>query len=203
MTDSGALAAYTVRLELADEPGELLRALEPIADHGGNLLSIYHERGDVTPRGRVPVEVDLECPPDRFDDLVAALRDAGIDLVRAGHQRYDESVTVLLSGDLVETDLSGTIDALQDRAGLSVVDFELSAPEGPEGVSSARLRLAVERGGVEAALSAVRQVADRKDLQVVEPLGARAGTPRADGGTDVGDRAESSRGGDRPGGDRR
>ncbi|MEF8756859.1 MAG: amino acid-binding protein, partial [Halobacteriales archaeon] len=120
MTDSGALAAYTVRLELADEPGELLRALEPIADHGGNLLSIYHERGDVTPRGRVPVEVDLECPPDRFDDLVAALRDAGIDLVRAGHQRYDESVTVLLSGDLVETDLSGTIDSLQDRAGLSV-----------------------------------------------------------------------------------
>jgi len=37
--------SYTVRLELVDEPGELLRALEPIADNGGNLLSIFHERG--------------------------------------------------------------------------------------------------------------------------------------------------------------
>ena len=29
--------AYTVRLELVDEPGELLRALEPIADNGDGL----------------------------------------------------------------------------------------------------------------------------------------------------------------------
>lgn len=45
----GAVSAYTVRLELVDEPGELLRALEPIADNGGNLLSIFHERGSLTP----------------------------------------------------------------------------------------------------------------------------------------------------------
>ena len=48
--------SYTVRLELVDEPGELLGALEPIADNGGNLLSIFHERGNVTPRGHIPVE---------------------------------------------------------------------------------------------------------------------------------------------------
>ena len=45
---------YTIRLELVDEPGELLRALEPIAARGGNLLSIFHERGSLTPRGRIP-----------------------------------------------------------------------------------------------------------------------------------------------------
>ena len=31
--------AYTLRLELVDEPGELLRSLRPIAANGGNLLS--------------------------------------------------------------------------------------------------------------------------------------------------------------------
>ena len=74
-TDGGERPqAHTVRLELADEPGQLLAALRPIADNGGNLLSIFHERGNITPRGRIPVEVDLECPPDRFESIVSALR---------------------------------------------------------------------------------------------------------------------------------
>jgi ACT domain-containing protein len=51
----GGVRAYTVRLELVDEPGELLRALEPISANGGNLLSIHHERGNITPRGHIPV----------------------------------------------------------------------------------------------------------------------------------------------------
>jgi hypothetical protein len=62
-TDGGERTqAHTVRLELVDEPGQLLAALGPIAENGGNLLSIFHERGNITPRGRIPVEVDLECP---------------------------------------------------------------------------------------------------------------------------------------------
>ena len=64
MSDAaGEVRAHTVRLELVDEPGELLRALEPVAENGGNLLSIFHERGNVTPRGHIPVEVDLEATP--------------------------------------------------------------------------------------------------------------------------------------------
>ena len=84
MSETGS---YTVRLELVDEPGELLRALQPIADNGGNLLSIFHERGNVTPRGHIPVEVDLETTPAQFDVIVAALRDAGVNVIRAGAER--------------------------------------------------------------------------------------------------------------------
>src|SRR6056297_3262440 len=112
----GRLRAYTVRLELVDEPGELLRALEPVADNGGNLLSILHERGSLTPRGHIPVEVDLECPPDRFDAIVSALRDAGVNVIQAGAERYGESVTVLLVGHVVETDLSETLSAVESKA---------------------------------------------------------------------------------------
>lgn len=46
---SATPSTHTVRLELVDEPGQLLAALHPIADNGGNLLSIYHERGNKTP----------------------------------------------------------------------------------------------------------------------------------------------------------
>ena len=166
----GGVRAYTVRLELVDEPGELLRALRPIADNGGNLLSIHHQRGNITPRGHIPVEVDLECPPDRFDGIVEALREAGVNVIQAGEERYGEEVNVVLVGQLVETDLSGTLEAIEADAEAAVVDLSLAAPDGIDEVSSARVRLAVDSGRIEEAFSAVRSIADERDLCVVEPL---------------------------------
>jgi ACT domain-containing protein len=162
--------SYTVRLELADRPGELLSALAPIAEVGGNLLSIYHERGNLTPRGQIPVEVDLECPPGRFEDVVDALREAGVNVIRAGHEAYGERATVLLVGHLVDTDLSDTLSRVESCSAASVLDFSLSAPEGTDEVSSARVRLAVEDGRTDRALDRVREVADEKGLRVVTPL---------------------------------
>jgi len=161
---------YTVRLELVDRPGELLRALAPIADNGGNLLSIFHERGNVTPRGHIPVEVDLEATPPQFDAIVDGLRTEGIEVTQAGAERYSEEVSVILVGHLVETDLSNTLTAIQKSTGASVQDFSLSAPEGTDGESSARLRLAIQSGRMGDVLEEIRGIAAEKDLRIVEPL---------------------------------
>ncbi|WP_455447857.1 amino acid-binding protein [Natrinema thermotolerans] len=166
----GGVRAYTVRLELVDEPGELLRALAPIADNGGNLLSIHHQRGNITPRGHIPVEVDLECPPDRFDDIVDALRGAGVNVIQAGEEHYGEEVSVVLVGNLVETDLSNTLSRIEDEADAVVQDLSLAAPEGTDGISSARARLAIDSGRSEEALAAIRAIGSDKELTVVEPL---------------------------------
>ncbi|MFB6266569.1 MAG: amino acid-binding protein [Halodesulfurarchaeum sp.] len=162
--------AHTVRLELVDEPGELLRALEPIAEQGGNLLSIFHERGSVTPRGRIPVEIDLECPPGRFDAIIDALRDRGINVMQAGAERYGEELSVLLVGHVIDTDLSDTVDRIEESPHATVVDLSLAGEPGTDHVSSARFRLAAEEGSVTAALETVREIAAEKDLRVVEPL---------------------------------
>lgn len=164
------LRAYTVRLELVDRPGELLRALEPIADQGGNLLSIFHERGNLTPRGHIPVEVDLEANPEQFDNIVSALRENDMNVIQAGAEQYSEEIAIILVGHLVETDLSHTLSQIQDATGSTVRDFSLSAPEGEANESSARLRLATESGRVEEVLANIREVADQKGLRVVEPL---------------------------------
>ncbi|WP_254765778.1 amino acid-binding protein [Salinilacihabitans rarus] len=166
----GGVRAYTVRLELVDEPGELLRALAPIADNGGNLLSIHHERGNITPRGHIPVEVDFECPPERFDVVVDALREAGVNVIQAGADRYGEEITVVLVGHLVETELSETLSAIETDANAAVIDLSLAAPDGMDAVSSVRLRLAIDSGRAERALEALRGVAAEKDLRLVEPL---------------------------------
>jgi ACT domain-containing protein len=173
MSDSTEeVRAYTVRLELVDRPGELLRALEPIADHGGNLLSIFHERGNLTPRGHIPVEVDMEATPERFDAIVEALRDEGINVIQAGADRYGTELTVVLIGHVVDTDLSDTLQRIEDASGASVRDLSLSSPDGNTGDSSARLRLAAQQGETEAVLATVREVTGEKGLRVVEPLAA-------------------------------
>jgi ACT domain-containing protein len=162
--------AYTIRLELVDEPGELLRALEPIAEKGGNLLSIFHERGNVTPRGHIPVEVDLECPPDRFSVIVDALRAAGVNVIQAGADHYREELVVLLVGDLIDTDLSDTLSSIEDSTSTTVIDIALSSPSGTEGESSALLRLATAPGRDGDAITAVESVVDRKGIRVIEPV---------------------------------
>ena len=172
MSDStDEVRAYTVRLELVDEPGALLDALEPIADSGGNLLSIFHERGNLTPRGHIPVEVDLEATPERFEGIVDALRAAGINVIQAGAERYSEAMTVVLTGHLINTDLSDTVSRIQEATNATVTDLSLSAPEGTEDASSARIRLATEQDAAQGVLNTVREVADEKDLRVIEPLG--------------------------------
>lgn len=173
MSDSqDEVHAYTIRLELVDEPGELLRALHPIADNGGNLLSIFHERGNLTPRGHIPVEVDLEATPERFETIVDALRAEDFNIIQAGADRYGEALTIVLTGHLVNNDLSDTLSQIQETADATVTDLSLSAPEGTDDVSSARLRLATEEGNVEGALAAIREIAAQKDFCVVEPLTA-------------------------------
>ncbi|GAB6879429.1 amino acid-binding protein [Halorubrum gandharaense] len=172
-TDGGREATpstHTVRLELVDEPGQLLAALHPIADNGGNLLSIYHERGNKTPRGHIPVEVDFEATPARFDDIVEALRDEGVNVMQAGTEEYAEELTLLVFGHLIDTDLSDTLRRIEECASASVADVSLAAPKGTEESSSARLRLEARAGETAEALSAVRSIAEEKGLRLVAPL---------------------------------
>ena len=168
------IRAYTLRLELVDEPGALLRSLRPIAEHGGNLLSIFHERGNVTPRGHIPVEVDVEATPDRFERIIDSLRDAGINVIQAGTERYSEALTVILSGDVIDTDLSDTLSRIRESANATVTDVSVTAPEGTAAVSSARLGISAEAGATEQVLERLRAIAAEKDLCLVEPLPGRA-----------------------------
>ncbi|WP_425499572.1 amino acid-binding protein [Halogeometricum luteum] len=165
-----AVKSYTLRLELVDEPGELLRSLRPIAEKGGNLLSIFHERGNVTPRGYIPVVVDIEATPDRFEKIVEALSQTKVNVIQAGTERYSKELTILLSGHLIDTDFSNTLSRIQETRSATVTDISISAPQGSTETSSARVRMATQAGSKEEVLAAVRAVADEKDLHLIEPL---------------------------------
>jgi ACT domain-containing protein len=161
--------AHTIRLELVDDPGELLNALQPISENGGNLLSIFHERGNITPRGYIPVEIDLECSPERFNDIIAGLREEGINVVQAGTERYSESIIVIISGHLIDTGLSDTLTKIRKKSNTSITTLDLEAPDGTQDVSSARLELSTAMDEAEKTLEIIKEIADDKNLFVVEP----------------------------------
>jgi len=100
-----------VRLELATSP-DSCSPRSTRSPTTGNLLHLPTTSGEQDPRGRIPVEVDFEATPERFEGIVEALRSEGVNVMQAGTERYAEEVTLLLFGHLIDTDLS---DTLADR----------------------------------------------------------------------------------------
>ena len=164
------IQAYSIGLELIDRPGELLRALAPIGENGGNLLSVVHERGNTTPRGRIPIEIDFETRPSQYPAIINGLEGAGVNIVHTGIERYSESLTVILSGHIVDSDLSDTLSTIRDTGTAKVTDLSLSASKNVENSSSIRLELSIEDGKIPTALSTIRGVAENKDYTLIEPL---------------------------------
>ncbi|GAB3649715.1 threonine ammonia-lyase [Glycomyces tarimensis] len=73
-------------LRCADRPGALASILQRVGAYGGNIVDVYHQRGD--PRlhvGEVSVDLSIETRgSEHATEIVAALRDAGYFLTVAG-----------------------------------------------------------------------------------------------------------------------
>lgn len=162
-------------IELKDIPGQLVLALKPVSDFGGNILSVLHQREKKTPSGKIPVQVVLEIAETataerRLEGLVEELKKQGVNVVRVGKERLRESVVVLLIGHIVHTNLRETIDKI-DRTGFAeVVALTLSMP-GVNKKSSASVTVsAVGREELKEALKILEATADGKGIAVVSPI---------------------------------
>ena len=161
----------TMTLELSDKPGELLSALEPVADNGGNIVSVTHQRGEVTPRGTLPVEITFEIVEKRLQDVLDSLQEMGIRVAKFGEEKFHESMTVVLVGHLVQTDVTDTIESVEAE-GVKIVDFSLAMPDDSEETSSARLVVnATCQDKLEHAVETIDEVCERKNLVKMQPIG--------------------------------
>lgn len=173
MTDGGSevkKSAHTIRIELIDEPGQLHEALKPIVANEGNLLSIYHERGKKSPRGRIPVEVDFEATSRQYESIIMSFHRSGFSVIETGREQYSEEFLVLLSGRVIETDITDTIERIRQQQEMTVVDVSLTPNQEEAERSAVRLQLATQEGEIERSLLAIRELADEKGLRLIEPL---------------------------------
>ncbi len=157
-------------IELEDVPGQLVHALEPVSDFGGNILSVLHQRDKKTPSGRVPVQLVVEIEEKRLDKLVDWLKGKGMNVVRIGKERLKESMVVLLIGHIVHSDMRETIDSIDSTGFAEVVKLSLSMP-GVDKKSSASVTLsAIGEDELNEALAILEEATNKKDIMVISSI---------------------------------
>ncbi len=157
-------------IELKDIPGQLVLALKPVSDFGGNILSVLHQRDKKTPAGRIPVQLVFEIEERKLEGLIEQIKERGVNVVRTGKERLRESMVVLLIGHIVHSDIRDTIDSI-DRTGFAeVVGLSLSMP-GVEKESSASVTIsAIGKKELKEALTILERTASKKGIMVISPI---------------------------------
>lgn len=118
---------FDLTLGLVDRPGQLLKALEPIAKNGGNIISIIHER-ERTTGGYVPVSLVVDFSSKRnFEKTKLELTDIDISVIKSGEVVEKIGITFILIGRL---DVRKILEI--EAEGARIVDFEVSAPTSKE-----------------------------------------------------------------------
>ncbi len=158
-------------VELEDTPGQLLRALEPISKHGGNIISIVHIRDEKRPSRRLCVHLVMDVHDrETLEVILEELKSRGIGIARVGEDVRKERLTLLLIGHVVDTDLRDTIDRLNAIEGVLVSDLSLAMTH-PEAESSAIVSIEVSQGtDTEKLMAAIEEIAREKKLEIVRSL---------------------------------
>lgn len=159
-----------MKLEMKDSPGQLVAALKPISEVGGNIIAVIHQRDPHSSDDTLNVQIVLELHEGRINELVSLLKAEGVHIQRIGKERLLYRRTVIMIGHLMHTDLSDTIDRI-DRTGFAEVsELSMSMPAINERSSSRLTIKSVTQNDMEKAIAILRTVAHEKDLLLIEPL---------------------------------
>jgi ACT domain-containing protein len=167
---TGESVQVSMKLEMKDSPGQLVSALKPISDVGGNIIAVIHQHDLTSREGTLDVQIVLEIAESRFNDLVSLIKEKGVNILRIGKERLLYKQTVIIIGHLMHTDISDTVDKIDCTGFAEVTALDLVMPAIHER-SSARLTIkSVSIADMEAALGILRVVARTKNLLIIEPL---------------------------------
>jgi ACT domain-containing protein len=165
------MAIISVVVELKDQPGQLLKALEPISRGGGNILSVIHQRDKMTPLKRVPVEISFLVENEKIaKKIVEDIKSNGVLIKSYNEVRLISTTSVMLIGHIVNTDLSDTISRIDSTGFAEVVDMEINMPELNKPSTAMITISATGQKKLHDALDILREVCDKKKILVIEPI---------------------------------
>lgn len=159
-----------MKLEMKDSPGQLVAALKPISDLGGNIIAVIHQREPDHDNSSLNVQIVLELPEGRLEKLIALLKEQGVHIQRIGEERLLYKRTVILIGHLMHTNLSDTVDQIDSTGFAEVSELAMSMPAVTERSSSRITIKAVSKTDMAAAIAILRRVSQQKNLLLIEPL---------------------------------
>jgi ACT domain-containing protein len=154
---------FDLTIALADRPGQLIKALEPIAKNGGNIISIIHEREEPS-AGFVPVSLVVDFPSkSSLRRTVDDLKRMGIGIIRAEEIIDTSRLTVILIGKM---DLKRLTDTGIEN--VKIVGFEVSDPTSED--ACLKLELEVPTESVEEALDELKRIAEAEGALLLSPI---------------------------------
>jgi ACT domain-containing protein len=160
----------SMKLEMKDQPGQLVAALQPISAVGGNIIAVIHQREPHAATEVLDVQIVLELPEGRLEKLLALLRQQGVKVVRIGEERLLYECTLIMIGHLMHTDISDTVDQIDTTGSAEVTELSLVMPA-IDSPSSARITIrSTTRTEMERAIRILRRVAEQKNILIIEPL---------------------------------
>ncbi|WP_209690191.1 amino acid-binding protein [Methanomicrobium sp. W14] len=159
-----------MKLEIRDSPGQLITALKPVSDLGGNIKSVIHERDPVSDKETLDVEITLEMPEEKLESLKEMLRKNGVSILRIGEERYLVRRSVILIGHLMHTDLSDTVDRIDATGFAEVGELSMLMPAINEPTSAKMTIKSDSIENINRAMEILKKVAKQKKILIVEPL---------------------------------
>ncbi len=160
----------TIVVELKDQPGQLLKALEPISRLGGNIVSVLHQRDKITPLKRIPVEITIQIDERKVEDLIEAIRRNGVIVRSYNKVRLTATTSLLLIGHIIHTDLGDTINRIDSTGFAEVVDMHISMPQLNQPSTAMVTISATNEENLKKAINILKQICREKDITVIEPL---------------------------------
>ncbi|MDF1531010.1 MAG: amino acid-binding protein [Methanosarcinales archaeon] len=157
-------------LELKDVPGQLVRALIPVSESGANIMSVIHHHEQRTPSGAIPVQVVFQLTSGRLDDIIDNLEQNDMRVVSVDKKYRLESVTLILIGHIVHSDMGDTINQIDSTGFAEVVNVSISMPGIDEPSSASLVISASGKAELTDAVNILKRVAREKDLLVIEPI---------------------------------
>lgn len=154
---------FDLTLALADKPGQLLKALEPIAKNGGNIVSIIHER-DKPVEGYVPVSLVVDFPSRKnFRNTIDDLEKLGITIIKSEEVVDKVRLTFILIGGV---DLRRVIES--GIEGVRIIGFEASTPRLNE--VSIKLDIEVPANKINEVMEELRRLSKEQNAMLIAPI---------------------------------
>jgi len=100
-----------LEVKLADEPGQLMRILDPISVRGGNLIGIHHLRDRKNKENMIPVIVKFGIDDlDNLNKIKSILEVSGINITRMESERGIYETSFILIGHVYQANIKDILD---------------------------------------------------------------------------------------------
>ena len=161
-----------MELELVDSPGQLIKILEPIGKHGGNIINIIHIR-DRIHDNYIPVIFNFDVSNvDKLNYIKNDLEELGVKINRFESEIGAFKGHVILIGHVFDSDINDTIDEVIK---IDIVKIQIrkigAIIKDPKDPSAVKFLIQTEtRDLIDKAYDKFQEISNRKSLLMIKEL---------------------------------